>query len=244
MKTEFPLINTVIENNQEGHVFQIGNSSFIIHKSGFSYFEIREDFAAEEALNFLASEDKLPQYFHIYNPAVSLVNRIESDERFGIKYRKRIQLRYEGNRIERKYRDKLTGSYQTQIITDINFDALEVFGLQLGNQFWKSKDDFIRIGYGTIIVNENNEPVSICYSSCVAAGIAEIDVATLSDYQGNGLAKAVTESFVSESISKNIKANWDCFESNIPSLRTAISIGFSKLKEYWFLSVYIKGKDK
>ena len=77
----------------------------------------------------------------------------------------------------------------------------------------------------------------------MANNISEIDIATLNDYKKKGLAKIIAEEFIEDSIRRNISANWDCFEENTPSLRTAESLKFTRLREYLFLSIYNRTKD-
>jgi RimJ/RimL family protein N-acetyltransferase len=77
----------------------------------------------------------------------------------------------------------------------------------------------------------------------VANNLAEVDIVTLPNYRGMGLAKAATEAFIEQSIQQNIKANWDCFEENVASLKTAQSLGFEPIQTYWFLSIYNKNRD-
>lgn len=240
MDTDFPLINAVLQKKQEGSIYNIGESSFIIHKSGFSYLKLGKENDLNSIFGFFSNEKKLPQYFHIYDPSVKLVEGIKNDKRFGIKYRKRIQLRFLNNKLKTKYSENLLANYKITEINNNNFENLRIFNLKLDNNFWESKLDFIKNGYGLIVVNEKNEPVSICYSSCIIDKIAEIDIATLPKYQGKGLAKAVAEAFIAKSVKKGIQANWDCFEENIPSLKTAQNVGFTIMKEYWFLSIYNK----
>ncbi len=241
INTDFPLINAVLQKKQEGRIFNIEKSLFIIHKSGFSYLKLGEENDINSLLNFFSKEKQLPQYFHIYDPPVKLVEGIKNDMRFGIKYRKRIQFRFEEKKVISSFRRNIEKSFTLKDIDNNIYDRLKIFDLKLDNHFWQSKDDFLKNGYGKVILN-NDHPVSICYSSCVVNGVSEIDIATLPHYQGKGLAKAVAEAFIEESIKNGIQANWDCFEENVPSLKTANNLGFIKVKEYWFLSVFNKTK--
>ena len=144
--------------------------------------------------------------------------------------------------LKTSYNDNLGKNYQVKDIEKNDMRYLKIFDLDLYNRYWRSEDDFLEYSYGTII-NYKSTPVCICYASCIVNNIAEIDIATLPDWQGKGLAKIVAETFIEKSIMKGIKPNWDCFEDNIPSIKTALSLGFTKLKEYWFLSIYIKTRD-
>jgi len=217
-------------------------SSFIIHKSGFSYLKLCDENDLNSILVFFSNDRNLHQYFHIYDAPKRIVSEIEKDKRFGHKYRKRIQLRYKDDRLNTSYKDFLEKKFHINDIDRNNFESLRIFNLKLNSQFWKSESDFLKNGFGKVLIYDNL-PVSVCYTSCVVDNIAEIDIATLPEWQGKGFAKIVTEAFIETSIDKGIEPNWDCFEENIPSLKTAQSLGFVKLQEYWFLSIYNKLRE-
>ena len=224
MHTEFPLINAVLQKKQEGYVYNIGVPSFIIHKSGFSYLKLSDENDLNSIIDFFANEQSLPMYFHIYNPPNNLIERIKNDNRFGNKLRKRIQLRYKEDKLKTSYKDFLGKKFQIFDISRNNFESLRLFNLKLNSQFWKSESDFLKNGFGKVVIYDNL-PVSVCYTSCIVDNIAEIDIATLPARQGKGFAKIVTEAFIEISIDKGIEPNWDCFEENIPSLKTASVLG-------------------
>ena len=109
-------------------------------------------------------------------------------------------------------------------------------------KFWRSKEDFLENGFGFIANDYVGNPVSICYSACVASKTAEIDVVTMPGHQKKVLAKVVVGAFVDFCLENNITANWDCFVENTASLNTAESIGFTAAMNYPFLSIYNKRK--
>ena len=137
---------------------------------------------------------------------------------------------------------KALATFRIERISIQNFDKLLEFNLGLANKYWRSKLDFIKNGFGFCVFNDLGEPVSICYSACVANQTAEIDVATLPQFQNNGLASWVVNFFVKHCIENNIHANWDCFEDNHGSLRTAKRVGFIQVAQYNLLSIYNKSK--
>ena len=81
-----------------------------------------------------------------------------------------------------------------------------------------------------------------CVAEC-GEHTAEIDVVTLAEYQRKGLARVVVNAFVEYCINHNIVANWDCFQDNHGSLKTAGSIGFERTMSYNFLSIFNKRKN-
>jgi RimJ/RimL family protein N-acetyltransferase len=180
----------------------------------------------------------LPKYFHLYNPPADLYGAIRNDKRFGIKYRKRVQLRFMGTK--RSPSPQVTGSNRltTEQICEGNYDQQKHFNLQLDGRFWNSKNDFLDYGYGIIVYNRKAVPVSLCYAACVVDNIAEIDIATLPEFRGKGYATLAAREFLRLSQSKSIQANWDCFVDNTFSLRIAQKLNFKEMGEYNFLSIY------
>ncbi len=74
-------------------------------------------------------------------------------------------------------------------------------------------------------------------------GVAEIDVATLPDFRMKGFAKLVVGRFVDYCLDNGITANWDCFEDNLGSLKTAEHLGFKFIRSYNFLSIFNKTRN-
>ena len=239
ISTPFPLINSVVWGKQEGKIFAWDDNFFILHKSGFSYFNLKEGFDDYPALiNFILQSKELPAYFHVYDAPKKLYDLcLAYKEKLNIKLRNRIQLKYKGAILPGAYNNMPAGFYTRQI-TQENFASLAVFNLAIESKFWKSEAGFLQNGFGFVVLTKTGDPLSVCYSACVANGVAEIDVATLHGFQQKGLAKEVVHKFVNHCIANNMIANWDCFEENVGSIKTAQSIGFQSVKEYNFLSIY------
>ena len=233
LSSPFPLINSVILGQQEGKIFSTGNSFFIIHKSGFSYFKHDDDFDEYNALlNFYIQSKEIPAYFHVYDAPQKLSDAcIKNNELVNTKNRNRIQLRFTQQEII-TLSGNIPEGYYVKRITKEEMPLLTVFNLDLANKFWKSEEDFLQNGFGYCMFNAMNEPASICYSACIAENVAEIDVATLETFQKKGLAKKTVSEFVQHCIENNIIANWDCFEDNYGSLKTAEAVGFQQLQQY------------
>ena len=237
--TPFPLINSVVWGKQEGKIFTLGDNFFILHKSGFSYFKLKDGFDDYPALiNFILQTKELPVYFHVYDASQKLYDVcLGFKEKLNIKMRNRIQLKYKGSALPGVSSNMPEGFYARQI-TQENFSSLAVFNLALEGKFWKSAADFTHNGFGFVVFTKAGDPVSICYSACVANKVAEIDVATLPGFQQKGLAKEVVYKFVNHCLANNMIANWDCFEENMGSIKTAMSVGFENVFSYEFLSIY------
>ena len=130
--------------------------------------------------------------------------------------------------------------FTLNMITGANFDFISALDLGITSRFWDSKADFVNHSNGVVIFNSSGEPVCICYAAAIANGMAEIDILTKEDHRNRGLAKFAVAGFVNNCINKNIIPNWDCFEENEASLKTARRLFFEEVKRYRFLSLYKK----
>lgn len=239
MVSSFPLINAVVSAKQQGKIFGNENNFFIIHKAGFSLLKPDEQEEYNGVLQFLIHEKNIPQYFHLYDPPEQLENECHQNKNINAKLRKRIQLKFINNQ-SLVPEVALPVNYSVEKITINNFESLSVFGLDIACKFWNSKDDFLTNGFGFCVFNGQHEPVSVCYTACISNNEVEIDIATLAAYQQKGMAKAASTAFVNHCEKNSITANWDCFEDNWGSLKTAGNIGFMVTKKYNFMSIFKK----
>jgi len=237
--SSFPLINSVIDGLQEGEIFYHKGFSLIYHKAGFSYLSGEYESDQAGVLGFFLMPGQFPDYFHVYDASDRLIAICKEASQFiNIRIRKRIQLKFQD--VQLPLTNRLPSGYSLKRIDSDNFIELAGFNLSIETKFWKSQDDFLKNGFGFTVNNESGVPVSICYSACIANKTAEIDVATLPHHQKMGLAKLVVGRFVQHCLENDIIANWDCFEDNHGSLKTAESIGFKRISIYNFLSIFNK----
>jgi GNAT superfamily N-acetyltransferase len=239
--TAFPLINAVLDRVQQGRVFRDTDAGgwFILHKAGFSLLAGPVD--ADGVLDFFLQSEAIPGYFHVYDAPHWLIRTCnERSDDINIRIRKRIQLKLSPDRSLKQV--NAAAGFLVRPVDAGDLDKLSVFQLSLERKFWSSPADFLEKGLGFCVWNEAGMPVSLCYAACMARDTAEIDVATLPDFQRQGLARLAVGAFVEACANRGIIANWDCFEENTGSLRTAESLGFRQTMSYNFLSIFNKKK--
>ncbi|MBS1757397.1 MAG: GNAT family N-acetyltransferase [Bacteroidetes bacterium] len=184
---------------------------------------------------FLTSS--FPTYFHIYDATEELIKcATDIPAKFGTKTRERIRLAYFKN--SHKNSVETIDGFSTREMVREDLIKIDEFKLDLENRFWNGPADTLKNSLAQIVIDKDSRPVSICYAAAVENRIAEIDVFTSERYRGKGLAKLAVEAFVNNCVAKNIKPTWDCFEDNTASKKTALSLGFDKIQEYNFLSIY------
>ena len=101
--------------------------------------------------------------------------------------------------------------------------------------FWEQPDNFLGLGLGYALVDED-EVVSACISGFVSRAIHVIDIETIEEHWGKGYALAVGRHFVAACMLHRLKPYWDCMVENIPSARLAEKLGFMKTGEYTLYS--------
>lgn len=240
LHTGFPITDAVLEGKQEGKIFNLGNSSFVLHKSGFGSILNTEELPLDTFLELIASNE-LPQYFHIYDASKSLMDYLSTkSDLVNVKVRERQTLQY---------------THSNELVVDLpvncsilktsefNKHIAEKFPLDLFHRFWSEEQDFIENSMA-VTLKVQEEIVSICYSAAVSNGISEIDVYTSENRRGKGYASLTASVFINNCISESIIPNWDCFKENTSSLKTALSLGFENTKEYKLLSIYRKNEQK
>ena len=231
---------------QEGKIIQVdhlrGDFFLIIHKAGFSYFLTGDAGLSITDSYGVITGDGLPQYFHLYDPPSRLIEMcLMENNIINTKLRSRLQLRYMHNSLIQSI--EIPKGFYVKQISEADIASLKIFNLLLEKKFWSSISDFLTNGFGYCVYTHDGKPASICYSVCISNGLAEIDVATLPQFQQMGLAKIAVSEFVHHCLRHNIVANWDCFKENTASLSTASRIGFEQVFEYPFLSIFNKIKS-
>ena len=237
----FPIINAVAEGKQDGKIYNLPDCIIVMHKCGFAYCEPkRREVNYNNVVEYILKQNDLPTYFHVYDAPLPLVAAFSTHTAtFNLKERKRIQLKFSDD--QQTFEIKLPPQgFVVEPITINNINALSIFNLQLEEKFWRSAEDFLQHSFGYAIFSKDGAAAAVCYAASIAGNEAEIDVATMPEYQQQGLAKTAVGAFMQHCVKNNIRPNWDCFEENIGSLNTAKSLGFKEEMAYTFLSIYTK----
>jgi RimJ/RimL family protein N-acetyltransferase len=241
--TVFPIIASVVYLKQDGKIFvdDIDNPRivFVIHKNSFSYLYSKDDLNYNELFNFFSSGSDIPQYFHIYDTNEKIINAAQQYKGFNIKIRKRMRMK--GPPDFAQFADMNINGSVIKNIDEVDFSDLAAFGTNFIEQYWNTADKLVNEGFGCVIYFKN-KPASICYTACVVNNDCEVDILTLPEYRGNGLARLVAFCFFKTGVSRGINMYWDVFTDNIPSIRTAEVFGYKPYYLYDFLSIFVKGK--
>ena len=106
-------------------------------------------------------------------------------------------------------------------------DADEIQGrFGIVTRFWRSADDFVRASQANV-VRKAGRIVAVCYAAAIGGGKAEVDVVTDLAFRRQGFGRQAVAGFITSCGKVALEPVWDCFTNNLPSVRTAFSLGFS-----------------
>ncbi|MCG8443810.1 MAG: GNAT family N-acetyltransferase [Caulobacterales bacterium] len=232
----FPLIRAVLEARQPGAVFADDPSAprlaLILTGFGFAHAvgDVEGEGPADALTGALAGHPALKgRYVLWYDPPAACRARLEALPEARARTRTRIRYRHAGA----PSTDAPADGASVALVDAETFPALDMFGLDLGARFWRSPEAFLREGLAAL-VTVDARPASLCYAAAVAGGEAEVDVATLEDFKGRGLARRACAAFIAACRERGVAPTWDCFDYNEPSVRLAASLGSEEVRRYPF----------
>lgn len=242
----FPLIESVIHNKQRGQVFvdDKKNPSTALVATRFGFIRLLSGNPSEvinqSIANIFTQESILqPNYILWYAPPEPWTSRLDMLLSASVRRRERTRFIFEPGKAHYLDDNEVVSSeYQLRVLDSETLPQTEHLNLNIESRFWNSTEDFLNYGIGVCLVKAD-KVVSVCYSTCVVNGLAEVDIVTDKDYQGNGFASIVAREFIRNCLAKNILPTWDCFNHNIPSWRLAKKLGFTPHTSYSFYSFNI-----
>ncbi|MEG7336578.1 GNAT family N-acetyltransferase [Bacillus sp. 0102A] len=107
------------------------------------------------------------------------------------------------------------------------------------DEYWDSVSYFSSKGFGFAVLH-GNHVVSECTSIFYGRNRAEMDIYTLEDYRGMGLAYCVGNEFIDFCLKNGMVPSWDCDVNNKSSFSLAAKLGFKAMTEY---SIFYSGKS-
>ncbi|AFJ43298.1 GNAT family N-acetyltransferase [Francisella orientalis] len=222
----FPIILSVVDNKQEGYVFQEGSTFIIVHKFGFCYI-LGEYYDYAKLIDRISEKLKvLVPKLRLYDPNGKL-----KDSRYLLHDR--------CTRIKYIHSLNMHNDFESQIeffdIQDKDDSVYDFFDLELDSRYWSTCLEFRENSFA--IVDEYN--IGICYAAAISHGYAETDVFVNKKVRGKGLATGLVKSFVNKCISNNVIPVWDCYSNNQASINLANKTGFKRVFEYYFYNINI-----
>ncbi|MEQ8170540.1 MAG: GNAT family N-acetyltransferase [Candidatus Eremiobacterota bacterium] len=244
----FPLILAVIQKKQKGQVFvdrrETPLSAVVITDFGFMYFmgeDENEEFN-QEFIRLLEYKIGIKHgYLLWYYPSDRWQQRLEA---ISASVRKRARMRFDFRKERANYlnnKPEVPDNFELKHLDYSLIPKTTKLGINITSRFWSSAEDLLENGLSVCLV-KNDEVVSICYAACISDDLAEIDIATQYEYGGMGLATFVAQQFIIECLKNGITPTWDCFDTNVPSLKLAEKLGFVFTITYPFYTFNIPFK--
>jgi GNAT superfamily N-acetyltransferase len=245
----FPLIRAVIEGLQRGWVWVDDPSSpasaFVVTGFGFACFLGAHDNGAFNALlreHLHQDGEETPRYLLWYAPPIDWRTWLDGRPEGAVRRRERVRLRLGQSEPEPPYvrhEESRPEGFRLSPLDPGLIPELDRLGLSVSTRFWSSAADLLQHGFGACLVANDDSVASVCYSSCLAGGLAEVDIATREEHRGRGFAGIVAREFVRQCTRRRIAPTWDCFTANEASLRLAVSLGFVETLRYPLYSFQI-----
>jgi GNAT superfamily N-acetyltransferase len=220
----FPLIAAVLEHSQDGAVWVNDalrpRQAYVEHCFGFAqiFGEPAPAFETDLEAYFSARRDFSVEKVRLYTPALPAF--LLSPGYFGYRSeRQRFTLAQ-----ERLCGTLLTDVAQPSPIRMQDADEIEArFGIV--TRFWRNADQFVAASQANVVRQAGNV-VAVCYAAAIGGGKAEIDVVTDPAFRQQGLGRQAVAGFMASCSAVGLEPVWDCFTNNIPSVKTAHSLGF------------------
>lgn len=236
----FPMIASVIYRLQSGKVY-VDNMEkpeivYIVHKSGFSYLYTAKEIDYSEFITFLYNNDYTPQYSHIFNASEELVAAAKKDARVNVKEKTKMRMNGEPQ-FDNFKNIELGEGYTIKRVTEVDRTVLAAFNLDFIERFWDSVEDFLKYGFGWVIM-EGDKPACIWYTVAVVNNNCESDLITLEDFRGRGLASIAGVYVNKTCMERGINMDWNVLTDNVPSIKIAEKFGKKTYMVYTELSLF------
>lgn len=215
----FPLIAAVLDGRQDGTVLADDplrpRQAYVEHRFGFAQLFGDPDPAFEAALaTYLTGRAFAVEKVRLYTPTLPPCLLAPAFQ----------PMRSERQRFVLASPPPVTAPDGTRPAVMADLATLQArFGIV--TRFWRSEADFLAAAHARI-VDRDGAVAAICYAAATGGGRAEIDVITDPAFRRQGLARQAVAGFIASCAAVGLQPVWDAFTNNLPSMRTALSMGF------------------
>ena len=242
LKNSVPLIFSVIEQKQNGKIFvdSVSNPSvtLVYHDVGILNLignSKNDNFNKELHKLIYEKIEHKQKYFALGVHSNGFEGKIE--KLIGKSVEKEIRTCF--NLSNLKVENDLRYTYNKFQLKSIDIELMERVNNELDfcKEYWNSSEDFIKYGLGYCFL-EKDKIISTCYSCTVGDNYIELDLETLKEFEGMGLATILTNRFINNCIKRGMKPVWVCNKDNITSYKLAKKLGFEEVSnyvQYWWL---------
>jgi hypothetical protein len=102
-----------------------------------------------------------------------------------------------------------------------------------------SVEDFMQHSFGHVVI-KGDEIISWCMSEYNTGSKCELGIATVEDQRKKGYATLVANTVINHASEHGInEIGWHCWKNNIPSIKTAMKLGFEHIRDYKIQNVRV-----
>ncbi|MFN8256249.1 MAG: GNAT family N-acetyltransferase [Bacteroidales bacterium] len=135
----------------------------------------------------------------------------------------RVNFKFNAQKYSQFRKEFLTGNLEILQVSKKWFDEIE--GSVIPKNFWRTADDFYRIGKGFSVVMDG-KPVSTAFSAFVFENDLELGIETIGNYRGKSLAAHACCALIDYCLQKGLEPVWSCRLENTASYLLAQKLGF------------------
>jgi RimJ/RimL family protein N-acetyltransferase len=233
---DFPIVLAVLRGIQRGRAFVDDiarpERAVVIHKYGFAgVLGPASDRFDDEILALFSRPGIVHRdYALLYWPHESLARALAAAKPGSFKIRRRVRLQRPPHDGANRDPDAAVVALRGAVL-----ETARPLGADLESRMWDSAEHFESAGMGVALIADG-APASICYAAALVDGKAEVDIVTAEAHRGQGLGQRALAAFLALADAQKVTALWDCFETNMPSLRLALRNGFIETARYDFLT--------
>lgn len=239
-KLWFPLIVSVIEQNQSGIILANDNNNpthaFVINKFGFcqeAYESYDEAFFATIIKPYIESSDRIK--LRMYHPGKYMQSYLDSLP-FAAKS-SRVHMLHKNM----AYTTRETTEYKGLEIKEMTAENVmqDIFGLNLADRYYNGADDFLKKANALAAYSTSGEIIGIVYSAGEALGVCEKDIFVKEQFRGQGIAKALTKAFIQKCNGQHKLVSEDIYQNNTASVAVATAVGAEMIGRYDYYNIDI-----
>ncbi|MGZ9583711.1 GNAT family N-acetyltransferase [Paenibacillus marinisediminis] len=232
----FVFVHSVIDHNQPGKVFvnNIDNpTAGLLASRGGKYYLFGDE--GDQAFNqslldFLANPDHHANFYDLYFSSHTWLSIVKAPLNEHVVKLKRSHYIF-NNTIP--FPDHQVNQTRECVLKSMNEQLYDRYVNEMDDSYsllWASSQAYLERAFGYCFINESGF-VGACNTFYIGGGYIEPDIITLSDYRKQGLAYALCQKFINQSLQRKLIPYWDCDSGNVASNQLALKLGFQKVGE-------------
>jgi len=223
--------NSVISGTGPGRVFvdsEIEPTAALVYNNGACTLAGSADsIAFGKAVCRWLSEYHGSDYFILYAFPDAWQELLDRELTRGVKKRRRLDFDFLHTKsaLHKDWESQIPGGYRLHRIDRTLMELMRDEVLPYSSSYWRSAADFERHGVGFCLIHRDSI-ASVCYTCFAWNDHHDIDIMTIENHRGKGLALVAACAFINHCLRLGLTPNWDCWTDNQASVALAARLGF------------------